>query len=125
MNKLEALRCIEVTSQRQADNGTICYHDPITNCDYLSYESGYIRRSYKTRSYWTGKMFETIYQLNPQRKGYYKVEYSDRIYEGTIRQMIHDPEQRMELLARAVANYRKTVAKYKKQQAERQSQIAE
>ena len=125
MNKLEALRCIEVTSQRQADNGTICYHDPITNCDYLSYENGYIRRSYKTRSYWTGKMFETIYQLNPQRKGYYKVEYSDRIYEGTIRQMIHDPEQRMELLARAVANYRKTVAKYKKQQAERQSQIAE
>jgi len=125
MNKLEALRCIEVTSQRQADNGTVCYHDPITNCDYLSYESGYIRRSYKTRSYWTGKMFETIYQLNPQRKGYYKVEYSDRIYEGTIRQMIHDPEQRMELLARAVANYRKTVAKYKKQQAERQSQIAE
>jgi len=125
MNKLEALRCIEVTSQRQADNGTVCYHDPITNCDYLSYESGYIRRSYKTRSYWTGKMFETIYQLNPQRKGYYKCEYSDRIYEGTIRQMIHDPEQRMELLARAVANYRKTVAKYKKQQAERQSQIAE
>jgi len=125
MNKLEALRCIEVTSQRQADNGTVCYHDPITNCDYLSYESGYIRRSYKTRSYWTGKMFETIYQLNPQRKGYYKSEYSDRIYEGTIRQMIHDPEQRMELLARAVANYRKTVAKYKKQQAERQSQIAE
>ena len=125
MNKLEALKCVEVTSQRQADNGTICYHDPITNCDYLSYESGYIRRSYKTRSYWTGKMFETIYQLNPQRKGYYKSEYSDRIYEGTIRQMIHDPEQRMELLARAVANYRKTVAKYKKQQAERQSQIAE
>ena len=125
MNKLEALRCVEVTSQRQANNGTVCYHDPITNCDYLSYESGYIRRSYKTRSYWTGKMFETIYQLNPQRKGYYKVEYSDRIYEGTIRQMIHDPEQRMELLARAVANYRKTVAKYKKQQAERQSQIAE
>jgi len=125
MNKLEALRCIEVTSQRQADNGTICYHDPITNCDYLSYESGYIRRSYKTRSYWTGKMFETIYQLNPQRKGYYKSEYSDRIYEGTIRQMIHDPEQRMELLARAVANYRRTLAKYKKQQAERQSQIAE
>ena len=125
MNKLEALRCIEVTSQRQADNGTVCYHDPITNCDYLSYESGYIRRSYKTRSYWSGKIFETIYQLNPQRKGYYKTEYSDHIYEGTIRQMIHDPEQRMELLARAVANYRKTVAKYKKQQTERQSQIAE
>ena len=50
MNKLETLKCIELTSQRQADNGTICYHDPVTGCDYLSYESGYIRRSYKTRS---------------------------------------------------------------------------
>lgn len=125
MNKLEALKCVEVTSQRQADNGTVCYHDPITKCDYLSYESGYIRRSYKTRSYWTGKMFETIYQLNPQRKGYYKSEYNGHIYETTVRMMINDPQERMEHLARAVANYRQTLAKYKKQQAERQSQIAE
>jgi hypothetical protein len=125
MNKLEALRCIEVTSQRQADNGTVCYHDPITKCDYLSYESGYIRRSYKTRSYWSGKIFETIYQLNPQAKGYHISQYSGNIIETTARVMIHNPEKRMELLARAVANYRKTVAKYKKQQTERQSQIAE
>ena len=125
MNKLEALKCVEVTSQRQADNGTVCYHDPITKCDYLSYESGYIRRSYKTRSYWTGKMFETIYQLNPKSKGYYTSPYNGNIYETTARVMIHNPEKRMELLARAVANYRQTLAKYKKQQAERQSQIAE
>jgi hypothetical protein len=112
MNKLEALKCIELTSQRQADNGTICYHDPITNCDYLSYESGYIRRSYKTRSYWTGKMFETIYQLNPKSKGYYASPYNGNIYETTARVMIHNPEKRMELLARAVGNYRQTVKKY-------------
>jgi hypothetical protein len=112
MNKLEILKCIEVTSQRQADNGTICYHDPITNCDYLSYESGYIRRSYKTRSYWSGKIQETIYQLNPQSKGYYVSEYNGNIYETTARVMIHNPQERLDRLARAVANYRKTVKSY-------------
>ena len=50
MNKLQSLKCFEVTSQTQANNGTVCYHDPIANCDYLSYENGYIRRAY-TREY--------------------------------------------------------------------------
>ena len=115
MNKLQSLKCVEVTSQRQADNGTICYHDPITNCDYLSYESGYIRRSYKTkllssaaRSYYGGKFNETIYQLNPQRKGYYKSSYNGKIYETTARVMIQDPKERMDRLAKAVVNYRNT-----------------
>ena len=115
MNKLQSLKCVEVTSQRQADNGTICYHDPITNCDYLSYESGYIRRSYKTkllssvaRSYYGGKFHETIYQLNPQRKGYYKSSYNGKIYETTARVMIQDPKERMDRLAKAVVNYRNT-----------------
>jgi hypothetical protein len=112
MNKLETLKCVEVTSQVQANNGTQCFHDPITGCDYLSYESGYIRRSYITRSWQTRKPIRTIYQLNPQRKGYYKSEYNGRIYETTIRMMINDPQERMDRLARAVANYRKTVKSY-------------
>lgn len=111
MNKLQALKCVEVTSQRQADNGTVCYHDPITNCDYLSYETGYIRRSYKTRSYYSGKMFETIYQLNPQRKGTWVSPYNGQDYDITERVMIDSPEERMDRLARAVVNYRK----YKKE----------
>lgn len=119
MNKLQALKCIEVTSQRQADNGTVCYHDPITNCDYLSYESGYIRRSYKTRSYWSGKIFETIYQLNPQRKGEWISPYNGQSYDTTERVMIDNPEQRMERLAKAVVNYRNTTKKYQKQAAAR------
>ena len=70
MNKLQTLKCIEVTSQAQADNGTLCYHDPIANCDYLSYENGYVRRAY-TRSYVTPKGYKyknrSIYQLNPTK----------------------------------------------------------
>ena len=108
MNKLETLKCIELTSQRQADNGTICYHDPETGCDYLSYESGYIRRSYKTRSWRSGKMTEIIYQLNPQSKGYYVSKYNGNIYETTARVMVHNPQERLDRLARAVVNYRKT-----------------
>lgn len=123
MNKLETLNCIEVTSQRQADNGTVCYHDPITGCDYLSYENGYIRRSYKTRSYWSGKMFETIYQLNPKRKGYYKSPYSGSLYETTVRQMVNSPEKRMDLLARAVVNYRQTRKTYANNKIAKQNAI--
>ena len=117
MNKLQALKCVEVTSQRQADNGTVCYHDPITNCDYLSYETGYIRRSYKTRSYYSGKMFETIYQLNPQRKGKWVSPYNGQDYDITERVMIDSPEERMDRLAKAVVNYRNTTKKYQKQTA--------
>lgn len=111
MNKLESLRCIEVTSQRQADNGTICYHDPVTNCDYLSYDSGYIRRAYNTKSWRTGISIRTIYQLNPQRKGTYYCQYSGNIYETTVRVKINDPAERLNRLAKAVANYRITVKK--------------
>jgi len=78
----------------------------------LSYESGYIRRSYKSKSYYSNKIFETIYQLNPKRKGYYKSEYSGKIYETTARVMIQDPKERMERLAKSVLNYRT----YKNQQ---------
>lgn len=112
MNKLQSLKCVEVTSQTQADNGTICYHDPITNTDYLSYESGYIRRAY-TRNYSNrggyGWSHRTIYQLNPTRKSIY--EYGGSSYPCTERIMIEDPNERMDRLAKAVVNYRKTLSK--------------
>mgnify|MGYP001024986933 CR=1 FL=1 len=110
--KLETLGLVEVTSQRQADNGTVCFHDPITNCDYLSYESGYIRRSY-TRNYKNYKGYEwshrTIYQLNPTKKSTY--EWNGKTWPSTERIMIHDPNYRLELLTRAVVNYRKNQSK--------------
>lgn len=113
MNKLETLKCIEVTSQRQADNGTVCYHDPITNCDYLSYETGYIRRSYKTKSWRTGKVLETIYQLNPKRNGVWVSPTTGKEYPAVQRVMIPNHEERTELLVRAVVNYRNTLKSYK------------
>ena len=105
MNKLATLKVIEVTSQRQADNGTQCFHDPITNCDYLSYETGYIRRAYTRKSYY-GNMHRTIYQLNPQRKGTYVSEYNGKEYDCTVRVMVESSEERLDRLAKAVVNYR-------------------
>lgn len=119
MNKLEALNCIEVTSQTQANNGTVCYHDPVTNVDYLSYESGYVRRAYtrNARNYrgyaWSNR---TIYQLNPTRmtEHTYQLTNGDtRTYIGKERIMINTHAERMELAARAVINYRNTCKRYK------------
>jgi len=113
MNKLQALKCFEVTSQTQADNGTICYHDPITNCDYLSYENGYIRRAY-TRKYITSAGYKyqvrNIYQLNPQKRRL-RVLDENFSWTETERIMIPKHEDRIEKLTKAVVNFRKHIKK--------------
>ena len=116
MNKLQTLKCIEVTSQAQADNGTLCYHDPIANCDYLSYENGYIRRAYtKTHktSYGTIYKNRSIYQLNPTKLTPWTSSFDGKTYYTKERLMVMDPEQRMEHITRAVVNYRQTLKKQK------------
>ena len=116
MNKLQTLKCIEVTSQTQADNGTICYHDPIANCDYLSYENGYIRRAYtKTHKTSYGMIYKnrSIYQLNPTKLTPWTSSFDGKTYYTKERLMVMDPEQRMEHITRAVVNYRQTLKKQK------------
>jgi hypothetical protein len=117
MNKLQALKCIELTSQAQADHGTVCYHDPIANCDYLSYENGYIRRAYtKTHKTSYGMIYKnrSIYQLNPTKLTPRFSSWDGSRYYEKERLMVMDPEQRMEILSRAVVNYRQYLKKQKK-----------
>ena len=110
MNTLQTLNCPEVTSQTQANNGTQCFHDPITDTDYLSYEGGYIRRAY-TRSWTTsyGRIIKnrSIYQLNPTKQTPWTSSFNGNTYYGKSRIMIMDPAERLERLAKAVTNYRK------------------
>jgi len=108
--KLETLGLVEVTSQRQADNGTICFHDPVTGCDYMSYESGYVRRAYKTTSY-IGRGYQAIYQLNKTRKVTQVSEWSGREYECVERILEPNPDARIDMIARGVINYRKNQVK--------------
>lgn len=110
MNKLEALGCIEMTSQRQADNGTIRYFDPQTKAYYLLYENGYVRRSFGRYKMANGRWSdETIYQLNPKGKGTYTSKISGITFPTTVRVMIETHDARMDCAARAVVNYRNTL----------------
>lgn len=105
--KLKALRLVETTSKTQQKNGTRCFHDPITDCYYLSYNSGYVRRTYKTTSWcWGGKRFFTIYQLNKTCKATYVSEISGKEFKCTKRIAIPTEEERLERLAYCVATYR-------------------
>ena len=107
MTKTSAIGLIEVTSQRQANNGTQCFHDPISGCDYLSYESGYVRRKFNSR-YFSG------YQLNKTRiipitwtRGDGTIYHSTKVE----RIMEMDPEKRIDIIVRATTNYRKYLKK--------------
>lgn len=113
--KLQILGLVEVTSQRQADNGTVCYHDPVTGCDYMSYESGYVRRSYKTKSWWSGKTIETIYQLNKKRVNKVASSWNPgAFFDVTERILEPSSDVRFDIIAKAAVNYRKTVKSYQK-----------
>jgi len=113
MNKAQSLRLFEVTSQRQADNGTVCFHDPIANCDYMSYESGYVRRKYSAKN-WRGNVINTVYQLNKTRQvpSVY-TNWDGKLYTSTKTERIleMDPEKRMEIIYRGATNYRRTLGK--------------
>ena len=102
--KLKTLGLVETTSKTQQKNGTLCFHDPIMNCDYLSYASGYVRRALKATSSWYERPVHTIYQLNKTRKGFY--EYKGKTYDTTERIMIPNEDSRLERLAHCVATYR-------------------
>lgn len=109
MTRLEALGLVETTSNTQRKNGTRRFHDPVTEANYMSYESGYIRREYVTTSWRTGKPLRTIYQLNPTRK------VEGRYGEMTQRVLISNESERLDSLIRAAANYRVSVVKQEEQ----------
>lgn len=111
MTKTQALKLVEITSQRQADNGTVCYFDPIANCRYMSYESGYVRRQYQDKN-WRGHLITTIYQLNKTRQALRVSSWSGCEYFQTERILIPTHEDRLDLICRAVDNYRQTLKKY-------------
>ena len=113
MTKTQTIGLIEVTTERQANNGTQCFHDPIANCDYLSYESGYVRRKYSNRNY-RGYTWNTIYQLN--KKQIVPITYTSytgetRNSERIQRILEMDPDKRIDMVVRATTNYRKYLKK--------------
>ena len=114
MTKTQTIGLIEVTTERQANNGTQCFHDPIANCDYLSYESGYVRRKYSSRNY-RGYVQNTIYQLNKKHEVLVESTYTPgRFYNRIQRILEMDPDKRIDIIVRATTNYRKHLRKFTK-----------
>lgn len=104
---LKSLGLIEQTSTTQANNGTRCFYDPLADCDYLSYETGYVRRAYTRSSYWTSRLVRSIYQLNKTKQT--KSKYGD--WYNTSRVMIPCPSARLERIAHCVVVYRNNLNK--------------
>jgi hypothetical protein len=114
MTKTSTIGLIELTTQRQANNGTQCFHDPIAGCYYLSYESGYVRRKYSGLSY-RGYTQSTIYQLNKTQRVRRESMYTPgRFYDCVERIMEMNPENRIDIIVRATTNFRKYLRKYQK-----------
>lgn len=101
--KLETLKLIELTSKRQAKNGTLRFHDPITLCDYFSHASGYVRRKPKHAA---------IYQLNKKITVLVESEYTKgKFFKRYERVMEMSEEKRINIIARATINYRNYLKK--------------
>jgi len=112
MTKTQTIGLIELTTQRQANNGTQCFHDPMTGCDYLTYESGYVRRKYSGLSY-RGYVQTSIYQLNKTKRVLRESTYTPgRFYDCVERIMEMNLENRIDIIVRATTNFRKYLRKY-------------
>jgi hypothetical protein len=97
MQNVLNLGLIETTSNVQRKNGTIRLHDPAMGVDYLSYESGYVRRGYKQTSWYRPNHTESVlYQLNLTQVG----------PAGTARIMIPLESDRLDRISHCVTVYR-------------------
>jgi len=92
----------EITSNCQAKRGNRAYLDPVTDCMYITYANGYVRR----HSIWThyrGFPTKTMYPINRRQ----------RIDHGRKKVLLEpDPEKRMEILVNGIRLLRKTRGKF-------------
>ena len=92
---------VEITTPRQAKNGTRMFYDNVSHCRYGSYASGYVRRSYTVR--FNDKIgparfnsTQCMYPLNPRA-----TIGSDSQYKSTVCIMISDENDRIALINKA------------------------
>ncbi len=94
-----------VSTKRQVENGTLMFYDPKTKTKYAMYESGYVRRLYKTSSW--GVKTQHVYQLNKTRKDYKTTVFNGKTYTSyqTVR-ILANPEEQLGILVKSVVNFR-------------------
>ena len=92
----------EITSNCQAKRGNRAYLDPVTDCMYISYANGYVRR-YSLWTHYLGFPTKTMYPINRRQ----------RIDHGRKKVLLEpDPEKRMEMLVNGIRLLRKTRGKF-------------
>ena len=92
----------EITSNCQAKRGNRAYLDPVTDCMYITYANGYVRR-YSKWTHYRGFPTKTMYPINRRQ----------RIDHGRKKVLLEpDPEKRMEMLVNGIRLLRKTRGKF-------------
>ena len=87
----EALGLKFISSNRQVQNGTLRFYDPVMHCAYSLYESGYVRRETNV----SGR----IYQLNQVKR--HKTPYGWR-----SERLLATPLEQLGILAKSVLLFR-------------------
>lgn len=96
VQKLIEIGLVEITSDRQAKNGTRIYLDPQAKCSYTLHASGYVRRISGSDRY----------QLNPTRKISRQTVWGISI-PGVERVMVPKLSEQVELVLSRALSYRK------------------
>ncbi len=91
-------------------NGAKAFFDPKTGVRYVSHANGYVRRYVPTTYRFIARKITSSYCLN-QRMKRKKIVIGGVNYTSGVFVLIHDEEERLKLIARAVRNYRKTLKK--------------
>lgn len=102
----EVANVIETTNSR-CRKGTRMFYDPETGVRYSSSAAGYVRRYVPTK--WWGKDITSKTVLNPTRVEEYS--WRERTYTRRKAILLSEETDRLEIVARGVRNYRKTMKK--------------
>jgi len=91
--------------------GAKAFLDPVTGARYVSHANGYVRRYMDIKNFWrTGYGLTSRYCLN-RRQPKQKMIQEDRKWTSGVFILLPNEEDRLNLIARAVRNYRKTLKK--------------
>jgi hypothetical protein len=91
--------------------GARAFLDPKTGARYVSHANGYVRRYMDEKNFWrTGEGLTSRYCLN-RRQPKQKMIQEDRKWTSGVFVLLPNEEDRLNLIARAVRNYRKTLKK--------------
>jgi len=100
-----------VESPGRYREGAKAFLDPVTGARYVSHANGYVRRYMDVKNFWrTGYGLTSRYCLN-RRQPKKEMIQEDRKWTSGVFVLLPNEEDRLNLIARAVRNYRKTLKK--------------